>query len=844
MRTVCTYTDLRSLDEAPCFEQICSLPMITTSSELSSLIHSSFGARMKYKPIGFRKLMLAVSPRWDTESDWGNMMSLASEYFRERMAGTEDGDELDWLSRCSINKKDLISNVVLLAEAGVQPGDVGCEDKDVRLLVDLWTYILDNSTTIREMNAGIESMHDARNAESVMSRLFGNPGKTLVLHGFYFITPLQERLFSALESCGYHMIMLIHFNRKYPYANAIWRSSMSETGKYAPIEDWVVQESESVNGLGEIFEGNRSADLSGVKINAQDTVLDFIRDVGNSRKSGYCIYSADDRGANDLIRDYFLEEYDDLIFMTHPLGQFIRTVYSLHVDADKGPLIDADDVQDCFSTGWASFEGHDSRDYVNAFRHISSYFQGCGAISEWESRLDDLLDVYSDVLSKFGMAGPQDRWSRLMSNPMSAVGPFSVGIGKVQTMSLLLKHLMDIIKLVYGSSSKVTIKEHLENLKSAMGPALTGNPGLEDDYSHFDIIINRLSGDTNRFLPCDMRDAIASFLDESTDEYEGHKSESSRLVKSLRRMEAVRLMPGGKVHIVLSDIDRLPGGKREYVWPLTEDVIDSVRKSGSENSRFLDNLEHIMQSTPLVNRYLTYAAFDNESVVLSWVRNLDAKCMQPSPFIKLLACIGKLGITEVRDDMGMAGHPDDAGSSYTRYQGFDITSPQYSMADEAKMDYALCPLRYLYGYVLQDHPMYDSPFHIQFVASNAIGAFRSLCPDIEPHEIERAVLSLFPNMTDIEKKQARDYVYSGDAGLFTTYMGHEYTKERYRIDFPNYGLLDDARHAFGALYTRNGRRGLRLDRPTEFKGACMYCAHSAYCRRAVHSIDQDDHYGC
>ncbi len=843
MRAVWTYTDIKSLDEAPFFEQVCGLPMITTSSELGSLIYSAFGARMKYRPIGFRKLMLATSSRWDTESDWGNMMSLASEYFRERMSATEDEDELDWLDRCNTNKKDLISNVVLLTEAGIRPDDVEYDDKDVRLLVDLWTYITDNSTTICELNAGIESMHDARNAESVLSRMFGSMGKTLVLHGFYFITPLQERLFTALESCGYSLIMLIHFNGKYPYANAIWRSTLSEAGKYAPMEEWNVQESESVNSLGEVFEGNRSADLSGVRINAHDTVLDFIRDVSDTRKEGYCIYSADDRCANNLIRDYFLEEYDDLIFMTHPLGQFIRTVYGLHIDAVKGPLIDADDVQDCFSTGWASFGGHDSRDYVSAFRHMSSYFQGCDAIPEWESRLDDLVGVYADVLSKFGTSGPQDRWSRLMSNPLSAVGPFSVGLCTVQTIGMLLKHLFEVIKLVYGSGTKVTIREHLEDMKALMGQALAGNPGLEDDYSRFDIIINRLSGETNRFLPRDMKDAIASFIDESTDEYEGYKSESSRLVKSMRRMEAVRLASGGRVHIVLSDINRLPGRKREYVWPLTNDVIDAIRESGSKNSCFLRNLEHIMQSTPLVNRYLTYAAFDNESVILSWVRNLDTKCMQPSPFIKLLACIGKLDISEVRNDGGMAGHPDIIGDDHAGYPGFDIKSGPYT-ADEAKMDYALCPLRYLYGYVLQDHPMYDSSFHIQFVASNAIGAFRSLCPDMEPQEIEQAVLSLFPNMTDIEKKQARDYVYSEDLGRFTAYMGHEYTVERYRMDFPNYGLLEAARHAFGVLYTRNGRRGLKLDRPTEVKGACMYCAHSVYCRRVVHSIDQDDHYGC
>ena len=843
MRAVWTYTDIRSLDEAPCFDQVCGLPMITTSSELSSSIYSVFGARMKYRPIGFRKLMLAISPRWDTESDWGNMISLASEYFRERMSATEDEGELDWLGRCSINKKDLISNVVLLTEAGIQPDDVQCEDKDVKLLVDLWSYISDNSTTIRELNAGIESMHDARDAESVISRMFGNTGKTLILHGFYFITPLQERIFTALESCGYSLVMLIHYNMRHPYANAIWRSTMSEAGRYAPTEEWNVQESESVNSLGELFEGNRSASLSGVRINAHDTVLDLIRDVSDSRKDGYCIYSADDRCANDLIRDYFLEEYDDLIFMTHPIGQFIRTVYGLHVDPDKGPLIDADVVQDCFSTGWASAEGHDSRDYVSVFRHISPYFQGCATIPEWESRLGGLLSVYSDVLSKFGAPEPQDRWSRLMSNPLSAVGPFSVGLRTVHIIGLLLKHLFSIIRLVYGPGTKVTIREHLEDMKSVMGQALVSNPGLEDDYKRLDIVINRLSGETNRFLPCDMRDAIASFLDESTDEYEGYKSESTRMVKSMRRMEAVRLVPGGKVHIVLSDIDRLPGGKREYVWPLTKDIINAIRQSSS-NGRFLGNLEHIMQSTPLVNRYLTYAAFDNESVILSWVRNLDTKCMQPSPFIKLLSCIGNVGISEVRDDGGMAGHPDGAGDGHTGYPGFDIRSESYVMADEAKRDYALCPLRYLYGYVLQDHPMYDSPFHIQFVASNAIGAFRSLCPDIEPYEIEQAVLSLFPNMTDIEKKQARDYVYSEDAGRFTAYRGHEYTEGRYRIDFPNYGLLEAVRQAFGALYTKNGRRGLMLDCPTEVKGACMYCAHSAYCRRVVHSIDQEDHYGC
>lgn len=843
-RRIYAYSDLREICNAPFYDEVRNLPMITTSSEMSRLIGSHPDLGLAVRPCSFSSFLSVVSSGWNNEADRVNRMVLASEYFRIRMAETLDDCEYEWLRNWRKNKDMLLADIVLFVEAGLEPEDFPKGHRDLKLMLDLWRFIRENSQSIKRLNEGLESLSDPSVADSIMMKMFGCVSKVIVLQGFFFITPVQERLFMLLERCGYDLIMLIHYDPRYPYANQIWETTYSRDNGYPPISEWTIQEGKKVNVLGEILEGRSSEGDSHTELRGQDSIVDLIRDVNRSRDDGYAILSPDSKGANEVLRNFFPEGYENRTLMSYPLGQFLYIIYNMW-DDDLGTIVvDVDGVRGCLSTGWLSYGRYDSRDYVSVMDRASSFFQDCSTKDEWDSRFGVLEHVYSDILPVFGRPdGTDDRWSKSMSNPLGNIAPFTLDRADIDAIVVLVGRLFDVADDLF-SGEDTTIKQHLEKIRTIIRRCSEASPILMDESGIMDSVINRASPSDKRLhSPCDMRDAMLSFFNEGTDEYEENGSKLRGLVKPLRQMEECCLDMSQGIHIILSDIKRLPGGARQFIWPVTPSLIGSLLDTcTSDQQRLLTCMVNVMETTPISNRYLTYSAFFNDKVVLSWVRNMNSKKNQPSPFIKMLSDLG--GIL-IHDFKRMSSVQETIWSLEGIHMGgwsFDIKALDYT-SNEAKMDYSICPLRYLYGFVLADHPSYGSSFHIQFVVSNLITAIRGLCPNIDPQTIVDEVMSLFPNLKDIEKKQIEDFTYSGTGGRSTDYRGYRYTDERYRLGFPSRELLDMARIEFGKLYSPNGRVGLELGAPSELKGACVFCQHGTYCRQVIHGIDQEEYYG-
>ena len=57
-----------------------------------------------------------------------------------------------------------------------------------------------------------------------------------------------------------------------------------------------------------------------------------------------------------------------------------------------------------------------------------------------------------------------------------------------------------------------------------------------------------------------------------------------------------------KVHVCLCDVNNMPGGKKEYIWPLTSRHIkDCYKRTGNP---LIVNLRHVMENTYICNRWI------------------------------------------------------------------------------------------------------------------------------------------------------------------------------------------------------------------------------------------------
>ena len=182
------------------------------------------------------------------------------------------------------------------------------------------------------------------------------------------------------------------------------------------------------------------------------------------------------------------------------------------------------------------------------------------------------------------------------------------------------------------------------------------------------------------------------------------------------------------------------------------------------------------------------------------------------------------------------------------------------MAKEARMTYALCPMRYTLSYILEKYPSYHSEFQENYAVNPLIQSLLSLLKTdgVTKEEVYQNVIELFPQLCGAEKRQIYDYLQSNGQ---ETEAGHSdcgsfsYTDERLKLDFPNPQVREVVLARFAGLSTPDGRTGMDLKEkmvPTQeemkcgrgdaVRAVCSFCPQIDLCRNAVFAADQEEYY--
>lgn len=843
MKEVYTYHDLRELPNLGYFEELRRYPHITATSEMKEVLNEDPRFGFVDNAASFSMLLKWLVPGWRSQSDRFERMALASRFWREIVSSESDEFRRERLKGLRRRLSDFISAITLLVESGIGPRDVPQIDENIEQLVRLWDYLITNGDMVSDVNTLLDSSLDEispgiTGIDQVMHRMFTHMGsKTVVLHGFYFITPIQKRVFDLMEESGYTLIYLVNYDFGYPYAYEVWERTYSPDFGFPEKGEWIKDPRHAINPMGEVFEGRRpSAD--NIRVSEHRTIIDLVTDVMISRRNGKLVYTPDEEGANEILKNFFPDVYGQMSLSSYPVGQFLTALYRMWNDDKETLTLDIDNLKSCFATGWLNTDSYRSTDCLFDLEGLTPFLEGCETLDEWMSVFNLISKARSEITPLFH-EDSEDRWGRVMSNPLSNVGALSVPRDKLAAISEMVVQLIDMARTLF-SDTDVILQDHLGTVDCILKGCVK-TPDLEDEYAMMRLFLEKVGdrGFSRVYRPCDLRDSMRMLLSERPEESDDHGSRE--VVKPISEVD-VSSIQGCGISIILSDVSRMPGTYGRYLWPLSSSIIGAIHQSVDECRKgLLDALSNVMESVPLRNRYLFFNALGNNSVSISWVRTLDDKTMQPSPFIGLLQEFAGVKIETMGAESIAVKHISEVKPVLMDLGDFDITEGVYC-SNDAKMDYALCPLRFLYGYVLNDHPSYSSDFHLQFVISNMISAFRRLCPEYDADHVTNNVLDLFPYLNGSERRQIMDYSRIAAPLGMTEFADRNYTDLRLKVLFPTQRMLELAQAEFGKLYTPDGRRGLEITDHTEFKDVCKYCQHSEYCRRVVFSIDQEDVY--
>ena len=857
---VYTYSKLDEIERTPYFREIAAIPQITMSIEVSWAMKKTIRVfkaiegidGKKEKVMCFSEFSERLFPDWNDSSQKFRYVTILNHFIRNRIEETADKLEREWLFGCKKNLYSAINNIIRLEEAGANPEDISKNDRDIRLFVEMWRHLRKEDGTIEAFHRRREELKDISVFEKAVAetgfRFHGK--KAIVWHGFQFLTPMQNYVYNCFVRAGYDIYALIRDDVRYPYANEIWDYLYNKSNGFPNRNDWIRQSSNGGrNALGDIFETGEKTTADNIRIIKYANTVEFIEDIPRIKDEGYYIYCADDRTANSILRDYYPERYEDRNLLSYPIGQFIYTLHTMWDENLQCIVLNQDGLRKCFASGWLSAKSKSSANYTEDLERLLPYFEGCYTVDEWNERLDKLISAYEDAIDVFisepSAAGTTDPKKELLGNPFRNFGVFSIKDERMDDVITIIGQLIKMARVLFGKNEPVSIQQHMSKLDAMlyMNDGMPRDLFLQERKTVKKIFAVLESDRVKDFMcyPGDLAAALISFMGDRLDDEDTNKQELKTLVFNVFQIDASPISAGGKVHICLADISKLPGAAGRFSWPLDEELLKDMLQNNTDT--YIDNLLESSRLSALSNRYYTYSALQNPDVEISWVEKQGEKLFAPSPYITLL---DKLTNSKIRESEVRKLDLEYVSKVWAHKR----LEKKYSMRDnqelhvyDSELEYSLCPMRFVYSYVLSDNPSYRNEYQQNRAVVRLIQALKELLGDkYSLEQVASQVFELFPGIRRAEKRQMLDDAarlpLPEEERAYTEYEGWNYTNYRLNLKFPDEDSYSYAKRNAAMLMSQQGRKGIFHNRRgTDGERICELCPHSAYCMKALFGVD-------
>lgn len=826
MRDVFDYKDIRRLDETSISDRIKNGLVLAATHELAIAMQLYYP---EYRVIDVHQLVSNLVPEWDGNiqnlKNYVSLRNVIEDYILENNLGLEVSTHL------RRNAADMWNAIKLLTEADVYPDDVDeSVSESICRFKEIWSILESENEQIIAFRHGFsEILSSPDYVRDAIENLIGETREHLYLFGFYFITPLQDRLFDVFEEKGFKLHFLNCHDHMYEYATRIWEKTFPQygAGEVKALQDNL----ESKNYFGEAI--LRSTQSIPVEVTCHYTEFDFATMVKSAIERGETVYSPDAKQCETILKEYFPEYYQEKHLLSYPVGQYIYNLHMMWDSIYNKMNMEYEYVYKCFSSGWLNVDELNGRDYLYEVKCLEPYFKFCHSISDWEERLTTLKQA-KEATEAFNKREKGDsRWHKLLGNPFNNLAVYSMDESVIDDIDKLVHKLIVDAEYLFGSGTRTDLYEHFSRIASII------NQHCEEEDTHqlesavIKDLLGKLDDETTRGIECPLngiRDAIIMLIGDHFGDYETFDEETSskrRMVLPLSMVEAAMLNNYGEtVHLVFANEFTLPGKPKGLPWPLTDVMLDSLRlRPESNKMKYVRDMRSVIDNRPLSYRYLFYSfmgisnSLNDTPLSIEWLCVKDDKEVDVSSYVKLLGLdnnqirkANSVG-TNFLEDYMVAGNP---------YFDDEPDLLEGDAPDLVRMDYLLCKYRYIYSYLLNYLPSYSQEFHYSFALSKLISAF-TIVSEIDKNIVSDNIAELFPFLRQIELRQSRDFAKSQGQPEPRVYDGIEYPGQTLLPHYLNDRVMAAARRLYDD-YIEDGV--IQYDRPKEM---CTYCPYSNVC---------------
>ena len=826
MREVVDYKDIRKLEESSLNLVLKSGVVITATSELASAMSSYYQEYTVYDIHGF---ISAIIPEWEKNvKDIKNYVMLRN-VIEDYLTDNEVNPEASTYLRG--NAGDMWNAIKLLIEADVYPDDVDTlRSIPLKHFKNIWKELeVANSQIMAFRSAFAFELSQKENVVKKIEDEVGELKQDVFLFVFYFITPIQDRIFDVLEASGYNLVFVNCHDADYDFATKIWEGAFPQ--QYADGTIKTIQNEDVLkNYFGEALKGEKN-DIP-IEIYKHHTEFDFAEMVKGAVDRGEIVYSPNAKRCEKILKEYYPEYYQRKHLLSYPVGQYIYYLHMMWNSFSNHMDLRYEYVYKCFASGWLSDDEFNGRDYLYEMSLLEPFFKRCHSREKWVERLQSLKEAKEAISGFEERDKGGDRWHSLLGNPFNNVGIYTIDDSSIEIITGLILKLIKDADYLFSNSDRTDLFDHFTRISNIIREHIDKDDLLAEETEIANELLIQLSDESTHGIVCPMngiRDAIIMLIGDHFEEYESQEEETAdqeRMVLPLSMVEAAMLNNyGQKVHLVLADEFELPGQPKKLPWPLTDEMLDGLQIDGRDNTvKYVRDMRAVIDNRPLAYRYLFFSFMgisnsENRPVLsLEWICNKDKKEIDISPYVKLLDTEKKM-----KDVIGLK---EDYQKVLTETEvlakDHSINPPAAQLPEEVRMDYLLCKSRYVYSYLLNWLPRYTSEFQYSFELSKLISAF-SIVSGIDKAVIEKRIGELFPFLLHIELRQSADFATSQGIPEPIEYDGVEYPAQRLLTHFINDDVINKARKRDADYLEDNKIPDKRED------GICIYCPYSDVC---------------
>ncbi|MDR7079772.1 putative transcriptional regulator [Neobacillus niacini] len=755
------------------------------------------------------------------------------------------------------NKLNILITMRNLSEIFLTPDMLRphCQTEEEKLFCDLWAEMLpefsfflgiakNNLQSVENVNRILDEVHPNRNMSSI------------VLHGFYFITPVQHYIFYRWKDLGIHLVFLNLYDGENPSLFGFLEENFSSLHGWTDRENWTItRDDEVIPGkmFANLLEGMNSEPLNtDLEETAYNYVIDFVKDI----KAETVYLSPNDEELNTRLRDFHPQAYvEERHFLSYPLGQYILHLHSIWKEAEGEYVLTERIIRESFASGWLEDDEGNARELTHLLDKILPYFTDCRTDREWYDRLNKLMLSklsISNSLKNYNISR-DDHFKAVRVSPGLRFSFFSVPLKDLKRIRI---HFQKLIKdarwLLNVKQERMTIKEHFNKIEQLLKDAQLHRERLSNEEN---TLVERLKesltnpvDDQADYHISDLADAIIVFLKNGLDknDIEIDEENPALIDFKIHRFEKVDgliyLKNQSPLHFCGMDERHFPVASAPMPWPISKELLTKINHPAA--NMYLFREKHRLS----FSKYLFYLTVSYKGpITFSWIRNFNnEENLDKSIYIEIL----KLKRNNEHQENPYEYEPNLMVENDME----ETLRALEALPKEEFVEMRLCPRRFYYSTVSDLFSTYSSSFHTQFLIGNLVKIYGAIGTGKE--EIIDLLQNLFPFMSQIRLRALVDNNLKQHLIQSTLRFGLSRHTQYDDITYPlssTYFQFLTHRGAFESEHWKRSFDMMQKSRRRELLSSvaasnvlllkatpsvfCKLCPHNSYCEDAYYPVD-------